>query len=95
MWVQWDPVKTNSKHEPIANPDSITYYLYVKVGFQNFLKGDRVSVVCKLKDTQMKQNKLKIRGKNQIVRRQEKGSADCKEGLFFDQNANRYDGEVH
>ena len=46
IWVEWDRVKKNADNYPV-NPDSITYYLYVRNGYRHLRKEDRVLVTPK------------------------------------------------
>ena len=46
IWVEWDRVKMNADNYPI-NPDSITYFLYVRKGYRHLRREDRVLVTPK------------------------------------------------
>lgn len=46
IWVEWDRIKKNADNYPV-NPNSITYYLYVKKGYRHLRKEDRVLVTPK------------------------------------------------
>lgn len=94
LWVKWDRItRHNFTKKAVADPASVTYYLYIQTGFQNILKGDRVRVAPPqgVITTTMKAPELSTN--NQPSVNYLSTFADLTES-FFNPSLRRFNGEV-
>lgn len=79
----------NSKRQ-LLDPDTITYFVYMRVGFENFILGDRVFAT--VPPTQSERSSLKSSQHRRHNRPQ--ASAYNVRTVFFDDECKRYPAEI-
>jgi len=94
LWVRWDRItRHNFTKKAVADPGSITYYLYIQTGFQNILKGDRVSVAPPQSITTAVIKAAEVSSNSQPSVNFLSTFSDPTES-FFDPTLRRFNGEV-